>query len=148
MQDTEMNIIPISQTKLSQKGNFLLPRLLQKSSKPEVKTQNLWETDSEYIPPLNADLDFIVQIFCLLDLVLGAGVGFFWKGYGRQYICMYEANTILLSTDKIQKQNMHNHKCQEKILVVLWLCEITWESLCRSASWVLLEDFESCQRKG
>lgn len=54
----KINIIPISQmVKLSQKGSFLtVPVPPQKGSKPEIRTQNLQEPDSECIPPQHADL--------------------------------------------------------------------------------------------
>lgn len=55
---------------------------------------------------------------------------------------------IFLSTNKIRKQNVHKHKCQEKILIVLWLCKKSWEGLPHSKYWVLPEDLESCERKG
>lgn len=56
----KMNIIPVSQVvKLSQKDSFLtvpVPPPPEKSSKPEIRTKNLQETDSECIPPQHADL--------------------------------------------------------------------------------------------
>lgn len=119
-----------------------LPLLLQKSSKPEVR---FW---------VHSSTGCWFVFYCAYFLFGwfgfgGGGVGFFWEGYARQLVCMYEVNMILLSTDKTQKQNMDNHKCQEKKkLIMLWLHKITWESLPHSAYWVQLEDFESCLRKG
>lgn len=75
-----MNIIPISQTKFSQKGSFLTRSPAPKEQQTRSQTSEPLRTDSEYIPPLNADLDFIVHIFCLIGLVLVFCGFFFLKG--------------------------------------------------------------------
>lgn len=102
-----MNITPFHRQNWVKREVSSLPLLLQKSSKPEVR---FW---------VHSSTGCWFVFYCAYFLFGwfgfgGGGVGFFWEGYARQLVCMYEVNTILLSTDKTQKQNMDNHKCQEK----------------------------------
>lgn len=115
----------------------------KKSSKPEVRTSNLPELI------LNA---FLHSMLVWFGLVWFLFVFFCFGGFVLFCVFVFlgkkNRKLILLSTNKIWKQNVHKHKCQEKILIILWLRKKSWEGLPHSKYWVLPEDLESCERKG